>query len=67
MIIQHMGVLYTYNGHNTNTSSTQAQDLFSRHSIVFSNLPGPAEEMYLCGEKLLGMQAVFPNLLAQVI
>lgn len=43
-----------------------AQDIFSRHSMVFSNVPGPAEPMYLCGEKLLGMQALFPNLIAQV-
>ena len=42
------------------------QDLFSRHSIVFSNVPGPSEPMYLCGEKLLGIQGVFQNLVAQV-
>lgn len=44
-----------------------AIDVFRRHTIVFSNLPGPAEHLNFCDEKLLGMQCIFPNLLPQVI
>lgn len=44
-----------------------AQDLFTRHTIVFSNVPGPSEPLYLYGEKLLGLQVLFPNLIAQVV
>ncbi len=45
-----------------------AFDLFSRHSAVFSNVPGPAEPVAVagCAEPLLGFQIVFPNLLPQV-
>jgi diacylglycerol O-acyltransferase len=44
-----------------------AYDVFSRHSLVFSNLPGPAEHLTFADEKLLGMHCIFPNLLPQVI
>lgn len=44
-----------------------AFDVFSRHSIVFSNLPGPANMIKLAGEELLGFQISFPNLIPQVI
>lgn len=44
-----------------------AFDVFSRHSIVFSNLPGPANIVKLCGETILGFQISFPNLLPQTI
>ena len=41
------------------------QDVFSRHSLVFSNVPGPQEPAYLDGKKLKGLQVLFPNLLSQ--
>lgn len=44
-----------------------ALDLFARHTVVFSNLPGPADTVFLCGKKLLGLQVVFPNILPQVL
>jgi hypothetical protein len=44
-----------------------AFDVFSRHSIVFSNLPGPADAIKLAGETVLGFQISFPNLIPQVI
>ena len=44
-----------------------AFDVFSRHSIVFSNLPGPANIVKLCGKTILGFQISFPNLLPQTI
>jgi hypothetical protein len=44
-----------------------AFDVFARHSIVFSNLPGPAAAIKLAGETVLGFQLGFANLLPQVI
>ena len=44
-----------------------AFDIFSRHSMVFSNVPGPANELLFCDQPLLGMQILFPNLLNQVL
>lgn len=44
-----------------------AFDAFSRHSLVFSNVPGPSEHIYFCGEKMLDVQVVFPNMLNQII
>jgi NRPS condensation-like uncharacterized protein len=44
-----------------------AFDAFSRHSIVFSNVPGPNEHIAICGEKLLSVNVIFPNLIPQVI
>jgi hypothetical protein len=42
-------------------------DLFSRHSVVFSNLPGPPDQLFLCGKRLQAVQVVFPNILPQVL
>ena len=42
-----------------------AFDIFTRHSMVFSNVPGPGQDIYVCGEKVVGMQILFPNLLPQ--
>jgi hypothetical protein len=42
-------------------------DLFSRHSVVFSNLPGPSDQLFLCGKRLQAVQVVFPNILPQVL
>jgi WS/DGAT C-terminal domain len=44
-----------------------AYDIFSRHSIVFSNVPGPPEAIHFAGERILGIQVVFPNLLPQCL
>jgi hypothetical protein len=44
-----------------------AFDTFSRISLVFSNLPGPAETTYLAGEPIVGIQPSFPNLVSQAI
>ena len=44
-----------------------AHDVFSRHTFVFSNLPGPATPCYLCQQRLVGLQAIFPNMIPQVI
>lgn len=44
-----------------------AFDIFSRHSMIFSNVPGPAKPLLFCDEPLLGMQILFPNLLNQVL
>ena len=43
------------------------RDLFSRHSIVFSNVPGPAEPIVIGGKTLVGLQAAYPNLIPQLI
>lgn len=41
-------------------------DIFSRHSMVFSNVPGPKTPFYAAGEEVVGIQMVFPNLIPQV-
>jgi len=44
-----------------------AFDIFTRHSMVFSNVPGPNTPVYLCGQRVEGMQVIFPNLIPQVL
>lgn len=44
-----------------------AHDVFSRHTIVFSNLPGPSAACYLCSRKLVAVHAIFPNIIPQAI
>jgi hypothetical protein len=44
-----------------------AHDVFSRHSLVFSNVPGPEKIITLGGERVAGMQVIFPNIIPQVI
>lgn len=44
-----------------------AYDLFVRHTMVFSNVPGPSRTVTFCGSRIVGMQAIFPNLIPQVI
>jgi hypothetical protein len=41
-------------------------DLFQRHSLVFSNVPGPSVPVFLAGKRVAGVQMVYPNLLPQV-
>lgn len=43
-----------------------AFDVFSRHSVVVSNVPGPAKAVHYNGKnKLIGVQFIFLNLLPQ--
>lgn len=46
---------------------TVAQQLFSRHTLVFSNVPGPAEPVAIGGKRVLGIYSAFPNLITQVL
>ena len=41
-------------------------DTFSRHSLVFSNVPGPSYPVLFGGEQILGCQMFFNNLIPQV-
>jgi len=41
-------------------------DIFQRHSIIFSNVPGPDKQVLFGGEKVTGTQMFFNNLLPQV-
>jgi len=48
-------------------SQDTARELFSAHSMVFSNVPGPTENLYLCGQEVLGLQSVFFNAIPQFL
>lgn len=41
-------------------------DVFSRHSLVLTNVPGPEEACKLAGVTVAGVQLFFSNLLSQV-
>jgi WS/DGAT C-terminal domain/Wax ester synthase-like Acyl-CoA acyltransferase domain len=41
-------------------------DTFCRHSLVFSNVPGPSVKCILAGKVVTGVQMFYPNLLPQV-
>ncbi|CDJ37886.1 COG3639: ABC-type phosphate/phosphonate transport system, permease component (ISS), related [Eimeria tenella] len=43
-----------------------AEGLFSRHSVVFSNLPAYTAPVYFCGCEITEVQVVYPNLIPQV-
>eukprot|EP01041_Mallomonas_annulata_P003632 gene3632-7238_t len=43
------------------------QDIMSRHSMVFSNVPGASEPAYFAGEYMMGIQCIFPNLVNQCL
>eukprot|EP00964_Phaeocystis_antarctica_P137070 scaffold101541_cov18-Phaeocystis_antarctica.AAC.1 len=34
-----------------------------RYTMVASNVPGPAAPVYVCGQKVEGLQVFYPNLL----
>ena len=36
-----------------------------RYSLVFSNVPGPAAPVHLCGRPVVGLLALYPNLVMQ--
>ena len=48
-------------------SQKTAMDLVTRHSMVFSNVPGPTRPLWFCNNKVIAMQSIFPNLISQVI
>jgi len=43
------------------------RDLFANHSLVFSNVAGPQEPLYIGGERLEGCQLVYYNAIPQII
>jgi len=43
------------------------RSLLSRHTIVFSNVPGPAEQIAVGGKPVLGILPVYPNLIPQLL
>ena len=44
-----------------------AYDIFSRHSMVFSNVPGPQQEIYFAKQRMCGLHVLFPNLVNQTM
>ena len=40
--------------------------LFARHTCVFTNVPGPTEEIRFGGAKVKGIQMLFPNIIPQL-
>jgi len=44
-----------------------ARDIFARHSLVFSNVPGPKEEVLVLGQHALKFHCAFFNLNTQVL
>lgn len=49
------------------TQQTVSLDLFQRHTLVFSNVPGAQERVYICGEMVQRMQVFMPNAIAQSV
>ena len=41
-------------------------DIFSRHSLVLTNVPGPEKECLFAKAKITGVQMIFPNVIPQV-
>lgn len=44
-----------------------AYDVFTRHTVVFSNVPGPQQVASFANQKICGIYPLFPNLLSQII
>lgn len=44
-----------------------ARDIFARHSLVFSNVPGPKEEFCMFGKPVEKFQCAFLNVTTQLI
>ena len=44
-----------------------AYDIFTRHTMVFSNVPGPTNSLFLCNQRVEGFQIIFPNLIPQCL
>lgn len=43
-----------------------AHDIFSRHTLVLTNVPGPEQACWLAGQEVKGLQLFFPNVVPQV-
>jgi hypothetical protein len=43
-----------------------SRDVFVGHSIVFSNVPGPAKPCSFAGKEIVGVQMFFCNLIPQI-
>jgi len=41
-------------------------DLMSKHSICFSNVPGPQKPLAVAGKEIVAVEAIFPNVLPQI-
>ena len=41
-------------------------DIFTRHTCVFTNVPGPGKAILFAKQEVTGIQMVFPNLISQV-
>merc|ERR1719207_2259 len=63
--------LWLANSVNPRLPLAMAQDtgkgIFARHSVVFSNVPGPAEPVFFCGRKVTDILNAYNNVLPQVI
>ncbi|GAB5373311.1 hypothetical protein AAMO2058_001740200 [Amorphochlora amoebiformis] len=41
-------------------------DVMSKHSICFSNVPGPQQPLAVAGKEVVAVEVVYPNVLPQV-
>jgi NRPS condensation-like uncharacterized protein len=44
-----------------------AYEFLTRHSLIFSNLPGPSNKLLFCDEKLTGINVIYANFLSQIL
>lgn len=49
-----------------NMARQTVYDSFVRHSVIFSNVPGPSKQCDFAGRKCVGVQMLFCNLIPQV-
>lgn len=47
-------------------AQNSAHDLFTRHSIVFSNVPGPNCDIYMGSTRIKAFHMIYPNIITQV-
>eukprot|EP00611_Tribonema_gayanum_P006096 TRINITY_DN1537_c0_g1_i6.p1 TRINITY_DN1537_c0_g1~~TRINITY_DN1537_c0_g1_i6.p1 ORF type:complete len:171 (-),score=68.45 TRINITY_DN1537_c0_g1_i6:516-1028(-) len=50
----------------TSVCKQLAGDVFGRHSVVFSNVPGPPMPVAFGGQVIKRMQMLFPNIIMQI-
>lgn len=43
------------------------QSLFSRHSLIYSNVPGPGQRIMVAGEEVQQIWPMFPNIISQLL
>ncbi|KAI8817980.1 uncharacterized protein EV422DRAFT_200850 [Fimicolochytrium jonesii] len=55
--------LYRAVGHELSAQTNL--DLFKKHTLIFTNVPGFTEEMYFCGEKIVHVQPIVSNVITQ--